>query len=158
MLRLAGLMGDVKAARAKFVESTDLARKIGNRRLVYSNHSELAHILRAHGELDEALELYRDVLPKWKELGHRAAVAHELECLAFIAIARRQYERAARLLGAAETLRESIGSPMTLSERQEYDQAVSGLREQMEADAFAKEWAEGRTLEMEPAIAYALQM
>ena len=54
---------------------------MGNMRIVYSCHSELAHILRRHGEIDEALELYKGVLPKWKELGHRAAVAHELECM-----------------------------------------------------------------------------
>jgi len=93
----------------------------------------------------------------WQELGQRAAVAHELECFAFIAGASGQNERSAKLFGAAEALRELIGSPMTPLERREYDQAVSNLRTQMGEAALAKAWAEGRALTMEQAIEYALE-
>ena len=90
-------------------------------------------------------------------MGQRAAVAHQLECFAFIAGASRQNERSTKLFGAAEVLRELIGSPMTPLERREYDQAVSNLRARIDETALAKAWAEGRALTMEQAIEYALE-
>ena len=120
MARVAGLLGDLKTARAKFNESIEFASKIGNRRFAYSNQSEFAHILREQGVLDEALGIYRDLLPKWKEVGHRPALAHELECIAFIMIRKEKHELAANLLGAAQALRESIDSVMTKVEEVEY--------------------------------------
>jgi predicted ATPase len=154
--RLTGLMGDIEKARARFRESEDAAEKVGNMRLVYSCHSELAHILRRHGEVDEALELYKGVLPKWKELGHRAAAAHELECIGFILIQRTRPDRAAALLGAAQALRELIDSSMTPPERAEYDQALATLREQLGQEKFKQAWKFGQSMSMDQAVLYAL--
>ena len=93
----------------------------------------------------------------WQELGQRRALAHELECFAFIACARSQAQRAARLFGAVEGLRQSGNLAMRDLERLEYDQAVSALRGQLDQAAFATAWAVGRALTMDQAIAYALE-
>jgi hypothetical protein len=92
----------------------------------------------------------------WQELGHRAALAHELESLAFIAIAQSQPQRAACLLGSAESVRESANSPMAPVERSEYTEQVAALRAQMDGASFAAAWATGRALTMDQAIAFAL--
>ena len=81
----------------------------------------------------------------WQELGHRSAVAHQLECFGLIAVVQGQTQRAATLFGAAEALRAVIDTPMMSAERAEYDQALDRLRGQMDADAFAAVLAEGRT-------------
>jgi tetratricopeptide (TPR) repeat protein len=154
--RLTGLMGDVEKARERFRESEDAAGKVGNMRLVYSCHSELAHILRRHGEIDEALELYKGVLPKWKELGHRAAAAHELECIGFILMQKARPDRAVALLGAAQALRELIGSSMTPPERAEYEQALATLREQLGQEKFQQAWKFGQSMSMDQALIFAL--
>ena len=125
-------------------------------RLVYSCHSELAHVLRRHGEVDEALELYRGVLPKWKELGHRAAAAHELECIGFILMQRARPDRAVALLGAAQALRELSDSSMTPPERAEYEQALATLREQLGQEKFQQAWKFGQSMSMDQAIIFAL--
>ena len=125
-------------------------------RIVYSCHSELAHILRRHGDIDEALELYKGVLPKWKELGHRAAVAHELECIAFILSQKSQPDRAVMLLGAAQVIRELIDSSMTSPERIEYDQVRLTLHMQLDQGKFKQMWDAGRAMTMEQAIELAL--
>ena len=57
------------------------------------------------GNFEEALALYRETIPDWQEIGHRGAVAHQLECFAFIAKAQEQGERAVKLMSAAEALR-----------------------------------------------------
>lgn len=154
--RLTGQLGDIEKARALFKQSADAAQKMGNMRLVYSCHSELAHILRRHGEIDEALGLYVEVLPRWKELGHRAAVAHELECIAFILAQKGKPESAVTLLGAAQALRELIDSSMTLPERAEYDKVVSALRADVAENKFKLRWNSGREMSMEQAVEYAL--
>jgi len=154
--RLAGLLGDYEKARAQFKQSADAAQRMGNMRIVYSCHSELAHILRRHGEIDEALELYKGVLPKWKELGHRAAVAHELECIAFILSQKSQPDQAVTLLGAADALRAVIDSAMTKPERAEYDQVLSALHTQLRENEFKHVWDTGQLMTIDQAIQYAL--
>ena len=139
------------------MESAEIANGFGNKRIVYSSHSELAHVLREHGELDEPLEIYRDLLPKWKDLGHRPAVAHELECIAFILSKKGKTERAAQLLGAAEALREKSDSTMTTIEQAEYEKEVSALQEKMDAVDLEKAWSEGRGMSMDEAIENALR-
>ncbi|MGH2523025.1 MAG: hypothetical protein ACRDH2_11030 [Anaerolineales bacterium] len=157
LARLAAQRGDVAEARMRAERLIAYSRERGERLSIINIQSQLAHGLRQHGDLEEALAIYRETIRGWQEFGHRAAVAHELECIACIAGAQGQNERAARLLGAAEALRELIGSPMTPLERVEYDQAVSTVRASMDEALFAKFWAEGQALPMEDAITYTLE-
>jgi hypothetical protein len=120
--------------------------------------SDLAHLERRQGNHARALELYRETIVAFQKAGQRGAVAHQLECFAFIAEAQEQLSRAARLLGAAEALRDNTHLPMTPHERPEYDQHLTSVREHLGEAAFAAAWAEGRTLTMEQAIEFALEV
>ena len=60
---------------------------------------------------------------------------------------------AAHLWGAAEALREAIGTLLPPVERVPYDRAVEALRTRLGEQAFAAAWAEGRTLSLEQALA-----
>ena len=119
--------------------------------------SELAHLERRQGQVAKAKLLYRATLLEWQRLGHRAAIAHELECMAMIAEAQQEDQRAAKLFGAAEILRETIRIPMTPFERAEYDPEIKSLRANMDETDFVQAWAEGRMLSMEQAITLALE-
>ena len=157
LARVAADMGDLELARMKLMESAEHARRLGNKRLVYSSYSELAHILRASGQYDEPLQTYRDLLPKWKDLGHRAAVAHELECIAYILVRKEEPVRAANLLGAVEALRRLIDTVMTRMEAVEYEREVAILHEMLGEDEFNRQWSIGGKLTMDAAIQLALQ-
>jgi predicted ATPase len=148
----AAMMGDVETARVAFMRSAETAILLGNKRVAYSSQSEFAHVLRKRGELDEPLASYRDLLPKWKDLGHRAAVAHELECIAYILTRKEEPERAVRLLGAADALRGAIDSVMTMTEREEYEKEVSALRDLLGEADFNQRWEEGGKMSMDEAI------
>lgn len=119
--------------------------------------SDLAHLERKQGNHAEALELYCETILAFRDFGQRGAVAHQLECFAFIAIAQNEYDRALRLLGAAETWRELGSTTMTPDEQIEYQEQVEVVREQMASELFTKTWAEGRALTMEQAIQYATE-
>ena len=109
-------------------------------------HSEFAHLDRRQGHLAQAKLLYRETILRWQKIGHRAAIAHQLECFAFIAKAQEEDQRAAKLFGAAEILRENPNLPMNPMEQVEYEREVSDLRANMDASTFAKAWAAGRAL------------
>ena len=155
--RLSGMLGNVEKSRALFGQAADNARKMGNLRIVYSCWSELAHTLRRHGEINEALASYQNVLPKWRDLGHRSAVAHEMECIAFILSQKDQPDRAAKLLGAAEALRQLIESSMSPRERIEYEQVLATLQTELGEIKFEQLFDAGRNMNMEQAIYYALE-
>jgi predicted ATPase/class 3 adenylate cyclase len=149
---VAAFQGKYTEALAHYEEGERLFCQLGDRHMVNAMQSERAHIERQLGHYPQAIALYSKTLSVWQELGHVPALAHELECFAFIAAAQSQAHRAVCLLGAAEALRERINSPMRASERAEYDQNVTALQAQMDPQAFAVAWAEGRALTLEGAI------
>jgi non-specific serine/threonine protein kinase len=161
VLTTAGLMAairrDTVAAYARLEESVALFDQIDDKRFANFARSELAHLLRRYGEYAKALRLYGETITAWVELGHLGAVAHQLESLAMIATVQRQARRAAKLLGAAEALRETVASPMHDAEREEYDRAVVAVRDQLDAATFAAAWAAGRAMTLAEAVAYALE-
>jgi predicted ATPase/class 3 adenylate cyclase len=155
--RLAASLGDMNTARTKFNEGAEIAHQMGNRRMVYSNRSELAHALRENGSLDEAYEIYKEVLPGWKDLGHRAAVAHELECIGYILTRKEEPERAVRLISAAQAIRKLIDMPRTSFEEIEYEKELSTLKGILGEAAFQEQWLTGERLSMEAAIEIAMK-
>ena len=64
-------------------------------------------------------------------------------------------ERAARLLGAADALRDSPHAPRREVEQLEFDATVASLRDRMSPAAFETAWSAGRQMDLERAICYA---
>jgi DNA-binding XRE family transcriptional regulator len=71
-----------------------------------------------------------------------------------LAAAQRQPERAARLLGAAETQREAAHTPRVGLDRY-YDSFLAATRVQLDAAALAVAWAEGSAMTFDQAVDYA---
>jgi tetratricopeptide (TPR) repeat protein len=158
MAMSAKVRGDHGDARKRFSSMAPLFQDLGDRHRLNMIRSELAHIDRYEGQLDRAEAAYRETILQWKRLGHRAAVAHQLESFAFVAQAREDRFKAARLYGAAEALRERIGIAMTPIEQSEYDVEIARLKAGMEGEAFAEAWKDGRGMTLEQAVAFALEV
>ena len=148
--------GDYEMARERFTYCLPLFEEIKDEHRVNMVHSEFAHIDRYQGNYQQAEEAYRKTILVWQKLGHRAAVAHQLECFAFVAKAQEEPERALRLLGAAEILRERINIQMQPPERKEYDREVTGLHAMLSENEFKNYWAQGRAMTMDEAVELAL--
>jgi tetratricopeptide (TPR) repeat protein len=151
------LQRQFQKAREKFKIAMQTMQEIGSTRNVIMIRSDLAHILRQEGKYPEALSSYRETILEWQRMGHRSAVAHQLECMAFIAKALEQTERAVRLLGAAEALRQKIEIDMTPPERDEYEKEVADLKANMDENEFVSLWADGRSMTMYEAIELTLE-
>jgi hypothetical protein len=156
LARLAFFRGEFAEARKHADLMLDLHKEMGDQLSVTGHQSEMAHVARQMGNYREALALYRETLPDWQKIGHRGAVAHQLECLAFIAKAQEQGERAVKLMSAAEALREASSSPRTPQEQIEYDRELEGLRAGMNDKTFDLLWAEGQSMTMDQAVDFAM--
>jgi hypothetical protein len=67
-----------------------------------------------------------------------------------------QWDRTARLFGAAEVMREASGVALTAAARAEHQQVIAAARSSLGDEAFAGAWAEGQAMSPEQIIAYAL--
>jgi hypothetical protein len=107
--------------------------------------------------LAQAEALGREGLAQSEEIGDLRFCAAGLELLASTVGVAGQGERAARLLGAAAALRETLGAPQPPQEQAEVEQAVAATRAALGEDAWAAAFAAGRALSLEQALAEALE-
>ena len=121
--------------------------------------SALAHILREEGNLEEAEAYYRKSIVGWQELGHRPAVVHQIECLAYIAIARGQHLVAAQLLGAAGKARHELDAlsedPLEIKE---LALAMEQLNEAMGSELREQAMLEGSLMNLDEAVELAVKV
>jgi predicted ATPase len=152
---LALLQGDWLQASPAYEEALALLREVGDLEHMALTLADLAvasqgleRADRAHAELAEALSLV-------VELSAPREGAYALEAAAVLAEAWREPAQAARFAGAAQALRERIGSPLVPLEQGDRD----GLRRRLEAalggTPFFEAHEGGRGLGFEAAVAEA---
>jgi hypothetical protein len=89
-----------------------------------------------------------------QELGDKLYTAYFLDGLAAVAGARGEAERAGRLFGAVEAIRESIGAPLSPSEQRVHEQMVAETSARVDAEVFRAVWAAGRQMPIDAAVRY----
>ena len=154
----ARLTHKIAEAEKYFMMTSDVNEKLGNQRLATTARSELAHLYRSQGKLDEAKALYLQTILAWQEQGHQAAVSHQLECFAYLALQRQQYAKAAQLLGAAQAARERINAPSTDPEEiREKEQAMKALEHEIGVDELELWMTNGKLMNLDEAVEFALE-
>jgi tetratricopeptide (TPR) repeat protein len=153
---LHALMGDLEGAEAIYREADQRFQELGDPTQTIIIRSELAHTLRGQGKWEQALPLYRETILFFQDIGHEPAVAHQLECFAYIAIALEEPERAARLLGVAQAIRERTNNPINLPwQKADYDQAMKQLAEILGSADRDAAVGEGRSMTLDEAVVLA---
>ncbi|HET8850922.1 MAG TPA: protein kinase [Ktedonobacteraceae bacterium] len=145
--------GDTASARMLLEENLRFAREHGDRHATADALAVLGRIAIARGDLQGARALYEESLAVAGEIGDTLIIAPSLEGLAEVVANQGEFVWAARLWGAAEGLRATIGLPISPVERVPYEQAVAAARAQLGEKAFAAAWAEGRAMTPEQALA-----
>ncbi len=108
-------------------------------------------------EHERALVFLRKALRRLVELEFRDVIGYCFEGLAAVLSLTGQAGSAARLLGAAEALRESLGVGLAPAERETHEETKLALREALGEEEFSAVWRLGRELTLDEAIVYALQ-
>jgi tetratricopeptide (TPR) repeat protein len=144
-------------ARSHFKESARVYKEISATFNVILEKSNLAHLERELGNHADALEYYRETIIAFRDIGQTGAIAHQLECFGFIALAQHQNERALQLFAAANAHREKNGRPMTPDEQVYFDGQLESLRGKMDPMQFDSAWSRGHAMTMEQAIELAVE-
>ncbi|MEZ4771039.1 MAG: hypothetical protein R2844_21795 [Caldilineales bacterium] len=109
------------------------------------------------GDWAGAEQIYQRTIQAYQEQWHIPAVAHQLECMGFIAVHQGLYSRAARLLGAAQAIRASIHVNRLPPEQIEFDEALAYLESGMGQSDRDRRMSEGAQMSLDEAVALALQ-
>jgi len=154
--RVALRQGDDTGARAYCEEALAVARATGDELFIAEALAQLGTVALHVGDSGQATALYQQSLTLIWTRGYRECIAEDLEGLAATASLLGQPERAARLFGAVEALREVSGIRLSPLPRADYDRAVEGIRAHLDEATFAQAWEKGRAMPLEQAIAEAL--
>ncbi|GAA2642800.1 BTAD domain-containing putative transcriptional regulator [Nonomuraea recticatena] len=103
--------------------------------------AELGFVAELRGDAEAALALHLEGLEEARESGGPRAVALAYEGLAGAHAAAGRAVEAARLLGAADGIRRSLGAPLPPAERGDVDRITAAVVAALGEDRFAKEFA-----------------
>jgi predicted ATPase/class 3 adenylate cyclase len=154
--RLLSATGRTDEAVERFRMAIARFAEVGDERMTLAVRSDLGHALRRGDRATEAMATYRETIGGWVHFGHRGAVASQLENIAYLAVEAGAFDCAARLLGAAEAMREAAASPRAVDEEPEQEAYAARARAGLESAAFAAAWAAGRALTLPQAVAFAI--
>lgn len=107
---------------------------------------------RLAGDLDAARAHHRDAVRVAHEASYRTALTSALEFAAEYYTEAGDAARAARLLGSAHALRESISYPPPLWQRSRRDEAIAAARRALGDDSFERSFAEGAAMTIGDAV------
>lgn len=149
--------GDYERAETLLEQGMALQEEIGEKEGMAGNLRNLALTLLYRGDHERAKAILGKSLALSQELDYKLYIADGLNVSGRIAGERNQAVRAARLWGAAEGLRESIGAPLPTSERELFEPHIVATRHQLGEAAWVEAWEGGRAMTMEEAVSYALE-
>jgi predicted ATPase/DNA-binding CsgD family transcriptional regulator len=149
--------GNYDRAESMLEESLAISREGGYREGVGWALNQLGMVAYHRGNLERAELSLRESLAVHKDLGDMGRVASVLEALAETASARKQFGLSARLFGAAERLRETVGAPVPPCERPEHDRVLASVRTNVGDEEFSRLRAEGKAMKLEEAFSQALE-
>jgi len=147
---------DYAAARPALEECADISRKIGDYWLLSLPYRHLGYMELREGRHDRATALFKEGLGALRGVGEKWFIARSVESLAIAAAVRGDSTRAARLFGAGETLRRAVGASVQEFYRVDYERGVAAAREDLGEAEWRSAFADGREMEPEAAISYAL--
>jgi len=149
--------GDFARARTLLAESLAYFRAQGSTpRIAHVLHS-LGVVAQGQGDEQAAHAALTESLALFRALGDRSGIALCLEGWALTASARGEDPRAARLFGAADSLRSALGFPVAPVDRADHERAVADVKARMVPAIFAAAWDVGRALPLETMVDEALR-
>ena len=142
--------GDLERAEQRLEESLSWSRAGGFKEGIYWSLNLLGYVLRSRGDVPRATTMQQDALQLQWELGDQWRSSSVFEALAGLAIDSGNLPRAARLFGAAESLRSRLGTPVPPVEHEQYEKDVLAVR------GYDREWDEGLAGPVDESVAFAL--
>jgi predicted ATPase/DNA-binding SARP family transcriptional activator len=138
--------GKLKIAERHMRNVLEWNRRMGYQPGVAQALTELGFIAEQRGDIEAAWALHRDGFTIACQTGDARAIALALEGLAGAQALAGHHDQAARLLGTAAAVRESVGAALPSAERGDVDRITAKARAKLGADAFTTEFHHGSRL------------
>ena len=150
--------GDHERTATFCEEGLALARGLEDKGLTATFLGILGTAMLGRDAPERSAELLKESLVIGQELGDKYHLHANLMSLALAAGTAGKAIREAHLYGAAQGLRESAGIPLLdLEAREHFEHTVETARSEVELEAWERAWEEGRTMNLDQAISYALE-
>ncbi|HET9223667.1 MAG TPA: LuxR C-terminal-related transcriptional regulator, partial [Roseiflexaceae bacterium] len=149
------VQGDAVQAAIYLDEAVAIARELGNLWGLGRRLTRLGQVAQAQHDLVRAKALIQEGLAACRDAGDNWGITMALVGLAGVAAKLGEAARAARLLGAVETRRNTIGAVLWRVDRLEYEHNLAATRAALTEGQFAAAWAQGQAMSLEDAITYA---
>ncbi len=143
-------------AEEALTEALALFRELGDAQHLMYVSVWLGLTLVRKGVYHQADQVLKEGLEVVRVLGSRVSVPEILDGLAATAVAMNQIERAIQLTGAADALRERVGSFMTLAVKSLREDYLALVRGQVDETTYTKAWKAGCTMSLEQVMELAL--
>lgn len=156
--RIAGHQAGYDTARSHLEESLEFSRMIDD---LWSNATILyllGEVARRQSDMLSARKHYMESLRLAQVVGDRALLGFTLHNLGKVAELLGEPQKAARLFGAAQALREASDNTTSwsLTDHAQCEQDIESLRHTLGKESFEQAWIKGQSMNMEQAIAFAL--
>ncbi|HYM81752.1 MAG TPA: protein kinase [Candidatus Limnocylindria bacterium] len=154
---VAQCQGDLPRARELYDQALALLREVGDQEYVALSLADLGRMSTRLGEPATARAQLAEGLHSAQQLGVKNEAAYLLEAAAELLLALGNPAQAARLLGAAQAVREAMQIPGVPAEQQDRDALWLRLCSALSDDGAANAAAEGRAMSLPEAVEEALQ-
>jgi hypothetical protein len=148
--------GETETALRVLHESLRLERELGDLGAAGFILRSLAEVAMERGDYFAATELLQERLTLSRTLNDRWNSADTIEGLAWLAREQAWQDRAARLFGAADAMREATGTRLLGARLVRHEQRVVSLRADLGETRFRAAWGEGYCLTYDEIVEYAL--
>ncbi len=148
--------GDHETARRLFERSLEIDTSLGDEWGSMIGSLGIAAAAIAVGDLESPLPRLRAAVRFFLESGDEEHLAEALSVWASQALPLNQYERAARLLGAAEGLWDGLGYPLAAADEMYVEEYRAAARAALGDGRYQRAVAEGRAMTADQAVAFAL--
>jgi non-specific serine/threonine protein kinase len=150
------MAGDLDGAREVMAERLERARAAGNDFVVAVESANLSMVERKLGNVDAAEALSLEGLRIISAKGDEMAIPWVINGLAAVTAAKGRLERAATLIGIAESLLERAGGEWPADEREQHDEALATVTAGLPQAVLTAARATGSAMSLDDAVAYAL--
>lgn len=148
--------GDFQRAKALYRENLALNRELQRPDVVSGELGNLGALEVLEGNFSEAEPLIRESLEIAYKRGDRYIAPYNLVWLGRVAFANGNPGRAAKLFAAARTQFDATGLAMDPDEAPEYEKGLAAIRGALDEAAFSAAWAEGKQMNLDRAVTFAL--
>lgn len=154
---LAFQQGDYMEARAYYEESLSVAEETGN--LIFASEApvSLGYVALREGDTTLARNLFEKRLQRFRDTGEKKGIVYTLEGSASLAVAQNHPKQAASVFAWADGRRKTIGRARLAFEQDWVARDLAAIHAQLDEAAFAMAQAEGRAMNLQQIIAYALE-